>query len=247
MTSELGINGLNVSVNGNLILKGINLTVKTGELHIVMGPNGSGKSTLSNTILGSPKFKVESGSIKLDGGEISGLKPDERARLGLFLAFQEPVSISGVNVLSFLRTAYTKLNPSDKNIDDLKVKVSKVISKLGLSEEFLKRSLNEGFSGGEKKRLEIAQLILFRPKIAILDEVDSGLDMDSLRILGDAINSLKKESGVLLVTHYERIFDYIKPDFIHVLMDGKIVGSGGMEVLQNIKEKTYSFYKNEAA
>ena len=212
-----------------------------------MGPNGSGKSTLSNTILGSPKFKVESGSIKLDGGEISGLKPDERARLGLFLAFQEPVSISGVNVLSFLRTAYTKLNPSDKNIDDLKVKVSKVISKLGLSEEFLKRSLNEGFSGGEKKRLEIAQLILFRPKIAILDEVDSGLDMDSLRILGDAINSLKKESGVLLVTHYERIFDYIKPDFIHVLMDGKIVGSGGMEVLQNIKEKTYSFYKNEAA
>ncbi len=243
MMETLEIRDLRASVNGKRILNGINMSVKRGELHILMGPNGSGKSTLSNVIMGNPKYTVDSGDILLDGKSILGLKPDERARAGLFLAFQEPVEISGVNVFNFIRTAYSKTNPDGLKMAELKKETEAYLDRFNLSRTFLNRFLNEGFSGGEKKRFEMLQMMVLQPKFAVMDEVDSGLDLDSLKIVGEMIGQALSTTGMLVVTHYERIFEYLKPSFIHVIMDGEIVETGGIEVFKNIKERGYEHYR----
>ncbi len=239
--SNLIIKDLDVSVAEKPILNGVNLSINSGELHILMGPNGSGKSTLANTIFGNPKYSVNSGSLNLDGEEILKLKTDERAKKGLFLAFQEPVEISGVNIMNFLRIAFSQLRPEDQQIKNLRQTVTEYMGKFGLSDTFLKRSLNEGFSGGEKKRFELLQSILFKPKIAVLDELDSGLDIDSIKILVSAIKTqLENGSGILMITHNDKILDYLKPNFVHVMIGGKILKSGGLEIAEEIRKKGYS-------
>jgi Fe-S cluster assembly ATP-binding protein len=241
--SKLVISDLHASVNGRMILNGVDLEVRTGELHVLMGPNGSGKSTLSNVIMGNPKFRVESGGILLDDLNVLAMKPDERARAGLFLAFQEPVEISGVNVFNFLRTAASKVSKEPVNFSELKKRTTEYFKEVNLSENFINRYLNEGFSGGEKKRFELLQLMLLKPKIAVLDEIDSGLDMDTLKTVGELVRNSLKATGLLVITHYERIMDYIKPDFIHIISDGKIVKTGGIEILKAVKEKGYEQYR----
>lgn len=241
----LEIQDLRVSVEGKEILKGINLKVKKGEVHAIMGPNGGGKSTLSYTLMGHPRYKVDSGGIKLEGKEMIHLKPEERAKAGVFLAFQYPMEIPGVSVGSFLRTAYTSLKGADISIPDFLKILREKMKDLSIKEEFLTRYLNEGFSGGEKKRMEILQLSVFQPKLAVLDETDSGLDIDSLRVVSEGIKkSTTPEMGVILITHYQRILKYLKPDFVHVLLGGKIIRSGGAELAVELEEKGYGSIKN---
>ncbi|MBI2583834.1 MAG: Fe-S cluster assembly ATPase SufC [Candidatus Aenigmarchaeota archaeon] len=259
----LEIKDLHVSVEGKEILKGINLQIKQGEVHAIMGPNGSGKSTLSYAIMGHPKYVIMEGHILLDGQDITKLSPDKRAQLGLFLAFQYPHEISGVSVFNFLRNAYTSLQANGtrtpeagtpenrakelQSIKEFRSHVQEKIKLLGISDDILKRYLNEGFSGGEKKRCEILQLAVLNPKIAILDETDSGLDIDALKTVAQGMNALAgPEMGVLLITHYNRILNYIKPHFVHVLIDGKIAKSGTSELAQELEEKGYDWVKNES-
>lgn len=227
-----------------MILKGISLAIKQGETHAVMGPNGSGKSTLSNTIMGSPKYKVESGDILLDGKSIIGMKPNERAALGLFLAFQYPQEISGVSLAYFIRSAYNSVHQSGKKISvmDFHKMLKEKMALLKMDPSFADRYLNEGFSGGEKKRSEILQLAMLSPKFAILDETDSGLDIDALRVVSEGINTVSnKQLGILLVTHYQRILRYVKPDHVHVMVDGKIVKSGDHKLANELEEKGYDW------
>jgi Fe-S cluster assembly ATP-binding protein len=231
------------------ILKGVNLTVNSGETHAVMGPNGSGKSTLSYAIAGHPKYTVTSGAITLDGADVLAMSIDERARAGLFLAMQYPVEVPGVSMSNFLRTAVTAVRGEAPKLRHWVKEVKTAMSELDIDPAFSERSVNEGFSGGEKKRHEILQLGLLKPKIAILDETDSGLDVDALRIVSEGVNRYAEaeHAGVLLITHYTRILRYIRPQFVHVFFDGRIVTSGGPELADELEEHGYERYTTAAA
>ncbi len=226
------------------ILSGVDLTINSGETHAIMGPNGSGKSTLAYSIAGHPKYSIKSGSVTLDGVDVLAMSVDERAKAGLFLAMQYPIEIPGVSVSNFLRTAATALRGEAPKIRTWVGEVKSAMTKLGMDPAFSERNVNEGFSGGEKKRHEILQLELLKPKIAILDETDSGLDVDALRIVAEGVNRVKAETniGILLITHYTRILRYIKPDFVHVFANGKIVEEGGPELADRLEEKGYAEY-----
>jgi Fe-S cluster assembly ATP-binding protein len=249
--SRLEIRDLHVSVEGTEILKGVDLTVNQGEIHALMGPNGSGKSTLANTLLGHPKYKVTSGDILVDGESVVGLTPDKRAKKGLFLAFQYPVAVPGVTMFSFLRAAYNAVHSDGKSppptIFEFKETLANQMKLLEIDESFMNRYLNEGFSGGEKKRAEILQLAMLKPKFAVLDETDSGLDIDALRIVAEGVSKIaNSELGILVITHYQRILKYIRPTFVHVLYDGRITASGGQELSIKLEEKGYGWLKEQA-
>ena len=246
----LSIKNLHASIGDKEILKGINIEVKAGEVHAIMGPNGSGKSTLSAVIAGNENFEVTEGTVKLDGEDLAEFAPEERAHKGVFLSFQYPVEIPGVSVTNFMRTAINETRKAQGK-DEMPAKdMLKVIREkselLEIDRKFLSRSLNEGFSGGEKKRNEIFQMAMLEPKLAILDETDSGLDIDALRIVANGVNKLKSDkNAVIVITHYQRLLDYIVPDFVHVLLNGKIVKSGGPELAHELEEKGYDWIKAE--
>jgi Fe-S cluster assembly ATP-binding protein len=226
------------------ILKGVDLTVKSGETHAIMGPNGSGKSTLAYSIAGHPKYSITGGSVTLDGNDVLEMSVDEKAKAGLFLAMQYPVEVPGVSVSNFLRTAVTAIRGEAPKVRTWVGEVKEAMASLNIDTAFSERNVNEGFSGGEKKRHEILQLELLKPKIAILDETDSGLDVDALRIVSEGVNRVKENSnlGVMLITHYTRILRYIKPDFVHVFANGKIVEEGGPELADKLEEQGYAAY-----
>ncbi|GGB77097.1 ABC transporter ATP-binding protein [Flavobacterium suaedae] len=244
----LTIKDLHASVEDKEILKGINLEVKPGEVHAIMGPNGSGKSTLSSVIAGKEEYEMTDGLIALEGEDISELAPEERAHKGIFLSFQYPVEIPGVSVTNFMKTAINESRKA-KGLEEMPAnEMLKLIREkselLEIDRKFLSRSLNEGFSGGEKKRNEIFQMAMLEPKLAILDETDSGLDIDALRIVANGVNKLRsKDNAVIVITHYQRLLDYIVPDFVHVLYNGKIVKSGGKELAYELEEKGYDWVK----
>jgi Fe-S cluster assembly ATP-binding protein len=250
----LSIKNLHASVEGKEILKGINLEIKAGEVHAIMGPNGSGKSTLSQVLAGNEAFEVTSGEVTLNGENLLELETEERAREGIFLAFQYPVEIPGVSNLQFLRTAVnamrTHRGEAEMNAAEF-MKLAKEVSKqVDLDPAFLKRGVNEGFSGGEKKRNEILQALLLQPKLAILDETDSGLDIDALKVVSDGVNALRAEDrAIMMVTHYQRLLNHIVPDYVHVLAGGKIIKSGGRELALELEEKGYGWLgiKEDAA
>lgn len=244
----LQIKNLHASVENKEILKGINLEVKAGEVHAIMGPNGAGKSTLSSVIAGNEAFEVTEGEMLLDGEELGELSPEERAHKGVFLSFQYPVEIPGVSVTNFIKTAINEARKAkggeEMPASEMLKKIKEKAELLEIDRKFLSRSLNEGFSGGEKKRNEIFQMAMLEPKLAILDETDSGLDIDALRIVANGVNKLKSEdNAVILITHYQRLLDYIVPDFVHVLHDGKIVKTGGKELALELEEKGYDWIK----
>jgi Fe-S cluster assembly ATP-binding protein len=246
--SVLEIKNLQVSVvtdAGNKeILRGVDITIKSGETHAIMGPNGSGKSTLAYSIAGHPKYIITGGSVTLDGADVLDMSVDERAKAGLFLAMQYPVEVPGVSVSNFLRTAVTAIRGEAPKVRTWVGEVKAAMASLNMDTAFSERNVNEGFSGGEKKRHEILQMELLKPKIAILDETDSGLDVDALRIVSEGVNRVKANSelGVMLITHYTRILRYIKPDFVHVFANGKIVEEGGPELADKLEEKGYAEY-----
>ena len=246
----LKIENLQASIDDKLILKGLNLEVKAGEVHAIMGPNGAGKSTLANIIAGKDDYEVSAGSIELNGEDISELAPEERAHNGVFLSFQYPVEIPGVSVTNFIKTAINQTRKA-KGLEDMPAKeMLKMIREkselLEIDRKFLSRSLNEGFSGGEKKRNEIFQMAMLEPKLAILDETDSGLDIDALRIVANGVNKLKsKDNAVIVITHYQRLLEYIVPDFVHVLYDGKIVKTGDASLALELEAKGYDWIKEE--
>jgi len=244
MTDELIIKDLHVSVEGQRILNGVDLTVRKGEVCALMGPNGSGKSTLAYTLMGHPKYVVDKGEAWYNGQNILELKPDERAKLGLFLSFQYPQEIPGVSVSNFLRTAYNSVKPNQINVPDFIKLLKGKMKLLKIDDSFARRYLNEGFSGGEKKRAEILQLAVLQPEMAILDETDSGLDIDSLKTVAHGVNTmLNPNIGILVITHYQRLLNYIKPDKVHVMVKGKIVRSGGKELAEELEAKGYDEYK----
>ncbi len=251
--STLDIKDLHVSIDteqGNiLILKGVTLRINTGETHAIMGPNGSGKSTLASTIAGHPRYKVDSGSITLDGEDVLSMSVDERARAGLFLAMQYPVEVPGVTMTNFLRTAKTALDGQAPSLRHWTKDVKTAMAQLRIDADFAQRNVNEGFSGGEKKRVEILQLELFRPRFAILDETDSGLDVDALKVVSEGVNRehSKGEMGTLLITHYTRILRYIKPDFVHVFVAGRIAEQGGPELADRLEEEGYDRFTAQTA
>jgi Fe-S cluster assembly ATP-binding protein len=246
--SVLEIKNLQVSVdteNGaREILRGVDLTIKSGETHAIMGPNGSGKSTLAYSIAGHPKYSITGGSVTFDGVDVLEMSVDERARAGLFLAMQYPVEVPGVSVSNFLRSAATAIRGEAPKVRTWVGEVKDAMSSLGMDPTFSERNVNEGFSGGEKKRHEILQMELLKPKIAILDETDSGLDVDALRIVSEGVNRIKAKSdvGIMLITHYTRILRYIKPDFVHVFAGGKIVEQGGAELADRLESEGYAEY-----
>ncbi len=231
------------------ILKGANLTVHSGETHAIMGPNGSGKSTLAYTLAGHPKYEVESGQVLLDGEDLLTMTPDERAKAGLFLAMQYPVEVPGVSMTNFLRTAKTEIDGKAPAIRTWTKELTEAMSRLKMDPKFATRSVNEGFSGGEKKRAEVLQLELLKPKFAVLDETDSGLDVDALRIVSEGVNRAKDTTGmgILMVTHYTRILKYIKPDIVHVFADGHFVKTGGPELADELEDKGYDQFLPEGA
>jgi len=240
--STLEIRDLHVSVEGaaDEILKGVDLTIESGQTHAIMGPNGSGKSTLAYSVAGHPKYVVTRGSVLLDGEDVLSMTVDERARAGLFLAMQYPVEVPGVSVSNFLRTAATAIRGEAPKLRTWVKEVNDSMTELGIDRAFAERSVNEGFSGGEKKRHEILQLGLLKPKFAILDETDSGLDIDALRIVSDGINRVRETGvGTLLITHYTRILRYVKPDFVHVFVAGRIVEEGGPELADELETSGY--------
>ncbi|WP_347373440.1 Fe-S cluster assembly ATPase SufC [Aequorivita sp. Q41] len=246
----LKIKDLYAGLEGKDILQGINLEVKAGEVHAIMGPNGSGKSTLASVVAGKEEFDVTRGYITFDNEDISELDPEERAHKGIFLSFQYPVEIPGVSVTNFIKTAINETRKSKGQEDMPAAAMLKMIKEkaamLEIDRKFLSRSLNEGFSGGEKKRNEIFQMAMLEPKLAILDETDSGLDIDALKIVANGVNKLKSEANaVVVITHYQRLLDYIVPDFVHVLMNGKIVKSGTKELAYELEEKGYDWIKEE--
>lgn len=250
--SALEIKNLKVSVEGKEILKGLNLTINQGEVHAIMGPNGTGKSTLAYTLMGHPGYTVTGGEIIFKGKNILDLEADERSRAGIFLAFQYPVSIPGVTVANFLRTAINSrrraTNPEDKGISipDFRTMLKEKMALLKMDPAFAGRYLNDGFSGGEKKRAEILQMATLKPEIAILDETDSGLDIDALRIVSEGVNALNgPDLGVLVITHYQRLLNYIKPQFVHIMMNGIIVESGGPDLALRLEEMGYDWVREK--
>lgn len=251
--TTLTIKDLQVSIEADgvkkPILKGVDLTINQGEIHAVMGPNGSGKSTLAYTIAGHPRYQVDGGSIELDGEDVLSMTVDERARAGLFLAMQYPVEIPGVTVANFLRTAKTAIDGEAPAIRSWGPTLKQAMTDLKMDPAFAARNVNEGFSGGEKKRHEIVQLELLKPKFAVLDETDSGLDVDALKVVSEGVNRAHETSGlgILLITHYTRILRYIKPDFVHVFVDGKIAEEGGPELADRLESEGYDRYQTASA
>ncbi len=250
--SELVIKNLHVSIDGKEILKGLDLTVEQGKIHAIMGPNGTGKSTLAYTLMGHPSYEVTEGEVWFKGENVLELEADERSRLGLFLAFQYPVAIPGVTVANFLRTAINSRrraeNPDDKGISipEFRKLLKEKMDLLKMDHNFAGRYLNDGFSGGEKKRAEILQMATLKPEIAILDETDSGLDIDALRIVADGVNALTgSDLGVLVITHYQRLLNYIKPDYVHIMLGGRIVESGGPELALHLEEQGYDWVREK--
>jgi len=247
----LKVNNLHAGVEGNEILNGINLEVKAGEVHAIMGPNGSGKSTLASVIAGKEEFEITEGSIEFDDADLEDTSPEERAHKGIFLSFQYPVEIPGVSVTNFMKTAINESRKA-RGLDDMPAnQMLKLIREkselLEIDRKFLSRSLNEGFSGGEKKRNEIFQMAMLEPKLAILDETDSGLDIDALRIVANGVNKLRsKDNAIIVITHYQRLLEYIIPDFVHVIHDGKIVKSGTKQLALELEDKGYDWLKNES-
>lgn len=248
----LTIENLHAEVDDKGILNGIDLDVKAGEVHAIMGPNGSGKSTLSSVIAGNEDYEVTGGNMLFGGEDISEMSPEERAHKGIFLSFQYPVEIPGVSVTNFIKTAINAKRKAagqdDMPAGEMLKKIREKSSLLGIDSKFLSRSLNQGFSGGEKKRNEIFQMAMMEPKLAILDETDSGLDIDALKIVADGVNALRsKDNATIVITHYQRLLDYIIPDFVHVLYQGKIVKSGTKELAQELEAKGYDWIKQEVA
>ena len=252
MTSQNGqdplfvIKDLHVSVEGKEILKGVNLSVGQGEVHALMGPNGSGKSTLANALMGHPRYQVTQGRVLFKGEDMLGLRPDQRARKGLFLAFQYPTSLPGVTMVNFLRASLKAVRDTDVPVREFRALLKETMDLLKMDESFARRYVNDGFSGGEKKRAEVLQLGILRPQIAVLDETDSGLDIDALRTVAEGVDALMgPDMGILLITHYQRILNYIKPNFVHVLFAGRIVKSGGPELAQDLEAKGYEWIAKE--
>ncbi len=246
MASELVIKDLRVRVEDKEILKGINLTVRQGETHALMGKNGSGKSTLASTLMGHPNYVVTGGEVLLDGENILELEPNERAKRGLFLAFQYPSAVPGVSTFNFLRTAYNAVHTPEGGkpmaMREFRKRLAEKLSVLKMDEEFLKRYLNDGFSGGEKKRAEILQMAVLTPRFAILDETDSGLDIDALRVVADGVNAQRGPGlGTLVITHYQRLLNYIIPDYVHIMFDGRIVTTGGKDLALELEDKGYEW------
>jgi Fe-S cluster assembly ATP-binding protein len=247
MKPMLEIRDLCVTVEGKEILKGVNLTIPEGEIHAIMGPNGSGKSTLSYTLMGHPKYSVTQGDILLDGESILGMKTDERARRGLFLCFQYPIAISGVTVMNFLKTVLKSVRGHDLPVREFRRELHEGMDYLKMRDDFAARYVNEGFSGGEKKRHEILQMALMKPKLAILDEVDSGLDIDALRIIAEGIEGLRSpKRSMLVITHYQRILEYLTLDRVHIFMDGRIMLTGGRELVERLEAEGYDWVPLEA-
>ena len=246
--SKLIIKNLHVSVEGKEILKGVDLELNTNEFHVIMGPNGTGKSTLASTIMGHYKYQVTEGSITLDGEDVLAMSVDERSRKGLFLCMQYPSEIAGVTNSDFIKTAMHARLKDGETLPLMKFirSLDKAVAELKMNEDLPHRYVNEGFSGGEKKRNEILQMKLLKPKFAILDEIDSGLDVDALKIVGENVENMKSEDfGALIITHYERLLSYIHPDYVHVLLNGKIVKNGGLELLEKIDSEGYDWIKEE--
>jgi Fe-S cluster assembly ATP-binding protein len=252
MSKVLTIDNLHVAIDGKEILKGVNLTIRQGEIHALMGPNGSGKSTLSYALMGHPSYEVTNGSVTLDGEELLEMEADERAKAGLFLAFQYPTSIPGVTVANFLRHAVTNVRFPDRkegedlmSMRDFRKELRAQMDDLGMDQEFARRYLNEGFSGGEKKRAEILQMALLRPAFAILDETDSGLDIDAVRVVSEGINKVAAESqaGLLVITHTQRFLKLVTPQFVHILFGGKVVENGGPELVDKLEREGYDWVR----
>ena len=247
--AELEIRNLHVRTEEREILRGVDLTVRTGELHALLGPNGSGKSTLANTIMGHPSYEVTEGQVLFDGAEITELAPHERAKLGLFLAFQYPVAVPGVSVAYFLRMAINAQREEPIKVKEFGEQLGHAVELLDVDRSFTSRHLNDGFSGGEKKRAEILQMAMLQPQVAVLDETDSGLDIDALRTVAEGVAKLHAEQGLgaLIITHYQRILDHVRPQFVHILMDGRIVMRGGPELVERLEREGYDPIREEVA
>jgi Fe-S cluster assembly ATP-binding protein len=240
------IDDLHVSIEGKEILKGVSLSINRGEVHALMGPNGSGKSTLANTLMGHPRYEVTRGHVLFKGEDILGLRPDQRARRGLFLAFQYPTAIPGVTMVNFLRASLKAVRGSDVPVREFRTMLKETMDLLKMDESFARRYVNDGFSGGEKKRAEVLQLGILRPEMAVMDETDSGLDIDALRTVAEGVSALMGPSmGVLIITHYQRILNYIKPGFVHVMFGGRVVKSGGRELAEQLEAKGYEWIAQE--
>ena len=241
------VENLKVAIDGNEILRGVDLTINEGEIHAIMGRNGSGKSTMANVVMGHPAYEVLEGSVKYKGEDVLELDTDERARLGMFLAFQYPMSIPGVTVAKFLHSALkARAEGGDVPVREFRVNLNKAMDLLGVDSSFASRYVNDGFSGGEKKRLEILQMFVLEPTLCILDETDSGLDIDALKTVAEGVNALRSEQrAMLLITHYQRVLNYVEPDVVHVMMDGKIVRTGGIELAEALEEKGYEWIEQE--
>ncbi|MDX1691651.1 MAG: Fe-S cluster assembly ATPase SufC [Acidimicrobiia bacterium] len=248
MTDLLVVDDLHASVEGTEILKGVSLTVRAGEIHALMGPNGSGKSTLANVLMGHPDYEVTGGSIRFEGEDVTDWSPDERGQAGMFLAFQYPEEIPGVSVVNFLRSALSARTGTDYTVLELRLKVMETMQELGMEASFADRYLNEGFSGGERKRNEVLQMAVLEPKVAVMDETDSGLDIDALKIVADGVSKVASpERGFLIITHYQRMLDYITPDVVHVFVDGRIVETGDAELAKRIEDEGYDAFRLEPA
>jgi Fe-S cluster assembly ATP-binding protein len=250
MTNLLEIRNLHVNVGDREIVKGLDLVVNRGEVHAIMGPNGSGKSTLASTLMGHPFYAVTAGKMLFEGEDIGEMSPDERAKLGMFLAFQYPHSVPGVTVANFLRTAVNSVRGNGNPVSprEFRAELRERMAMLKMDDSVAGRYINEGFSGGEKKRAEILQMAMLKPKLAIMDETDSGLDIDALRIVADGVNQLLgPDLGVLLITHYQRLLNYIRPDYVHVMVDGRIVRNGGPELAEELERSGYAAFAVEAA
>ncbi|MGK2965950.1 MAG: Fe-S cluster assembly ATPase SufC [Tepidiformaceae bacterium] len=244
----LEIDNLHANIGDKAILKGLSLTIRKGEIHAIMGPNGSGKSTLANTLMGNPNYVITSGEVRFKGQPLNAMTPDQRARLGLFLAFQYPVAIPGVTMVNFLRQAVNAVRGEDVPIREFRELLFGKMDVLKMDQEFARRYVNDGFSGGEKKRAEMLQMAMLQPSMAVLDETDSGLDIDALRTVAEGVNALMNpEMGLLLITHYQRLLSYIKPQFVHVLIDGRIVRSGGPELAEELEATGYDEMEAELA
>jgi Fe-S cluster assembly ATP-binding protein len=242
----LEIKDLHAEIDGKEILKGLNLEVKRGEIHALMGPNGSGKSTLANVIMGNPKYKITSGKILFDGEDITEMSPDERAKKGLFLSFQYPSEVSGITISNFLRSALNSVREEKISVLDFKKLIEEKLKILNTDRNFAQRYLNEGFSGGEKKKSEILQLAILNPKIAILDETDSGLDIDALRAVANGVNNImSEENAILIITHYKRILEYIRPDKLSIMIDGKIALEGDGELVDELEKRGYGWIEKQ--
>lgn len=244
--AKLVINNLHVEIEGKQILKGVDLVVNSGEVHAIMGPNGTGKSTLASALMGHPKYEITAGDVFLDGEDLLELEVDERARAGLFLAMQYPAEVPGVTNSDFMRSAVKATSQKEIGLIEFALRYEKAVEDLKMREDLAHRYLNEGFSGGERKRNEILQLKVIRPKFAILDEIDSGLDVDALKIVGENVNEMVNDAfGCILITHYQRILDHIKPTNVHIMIDGRIVLSGGQELIEKIDQNGYEWVKDE--